>query len=41
MVIDYYLDRLGFYSANPLMNIRSGPGRLLLRSITRLLSGRK
>jgi len=36
MVIDYYLDRLGFYRSNPLMSIKSPIGSRLLHSITRL-----
>jgi hypothetical protein len=38
MVIDYYLDKVGFYFANPLMSIKSGKGRSLLRAVTRVLS---
>jgi len=38
MIIDYYLDRIGFYINSPLMSIKSSVGRLLLRSFTRLVS---
>jgi hypothetical protein len=38
MVADYYLDRLGFFHANPLMSIKTGSGAAILRAVTRLVS---
>jgi hypothetical protein len=40
MVIDYYLDRLGFFRAGPLMSIKSGLGRALLKTFTKIVGGR-
>ena len=37
MVADYYLDRLGFFRANPLMSVKTGSGAFLLRTVTRVL----
>ncbi len=39
MVIDYYLDRLGFYSSNPLMSVKSVMGRMLLKGLTGIIPG--
>lgn len=36
MVIDYYLDKIGFFRANPLMSVKSALGAGLLHSFTRL-----
>ncbi|MBU0754927.1 MAG: hypothetical protein KJ645_07285 [Planctomycetes bacterium] len=36
MVIDYYLDKVGFYRANPFMSIKSSLGFSLLRILTRM-----
>lgn len=37
MVADYYLDRLGFFHANPLMSIKTSSGAWLLKAATRIV----
>jgi len=38
MVIDYYLDKIGFFFANPLMSVKSGIGSRLLKTATRMIA---
>jgi hypothetical protein len=38
MAVDYYLEKIGFYFANPLMSVKSRIGSRLLKTATRLLA---